>query len=89
MYELVFQQGYHGGAISGRGHQHPGIPLWRYPVGEYIFWGYPATKGFPIEETLMNAWDNYVEQTGKPKAKKITEKVIRKYKKELLSFKKN
>lgn len=43
IYEYIFKQGYHGGAIDGPEHPAPGTPYWRTGFN-FSEWGRPAPK---------------------------------------------
>lgn len=43
IYEYMFKQGYHGGAIDGPEHPSPGTPYWRTGFN-FSEWGRPAPK---------------------------------------------
>lgn len=43
IYEYIFKQGYHGGAIDGLEHPAPGTPYWRTGFN-FSEWGSPAPK---------------------------------------------
>lgn len=61
LYDLVFKEGWHGGAKSGEGHPREGTPYWRrgYVGGNGSFysigWGRPAKRAPipPYEDTAM------------------------------------
>lgn len=38
LYELVFKEGWHGGAETGKGHPYPGTPYYRGPRDYYNHW---------------------------------------------------
>ena len=44
LFDVVFVQGYHGGAKSDKygSHPNPGMPYWRTPYPKYNKWGKPA-----------------------------------------------
>lgn len=45
LYDLVFRQGWHGGATDGPNHPAPGTAYWRYPGPYYTDWYHsPAAR---------------------------------------------
>lgn len=43
IYEHIFKDGFHGGAIGGPNHPSPGTPYWRTGIG-FSHWGNPAVQ---------------------------------------------
>lgn len=43
IYDWVFKQGYHGGAIDGKNHPSPGEPYYKVHP-DYVLWAYPAVR---------------------------------------------
>ena len=71
LYDLVFKEGYHGGAKSGEGHPHPGTPYWRTGF-YYNQWGQPAKKA-PIApyEDLVEQLQEFLDTKGVAKYKEL------------------
>lgn len=70
LYDLVFKEGFHGGATGGPEHPRSGVPLWRYPHPEYTSWGRAATRGPSPYYHIMAEWNSYMN--GEDKAVKKT-----------------
>lgn len=62
LYDLVFREGWHGGAKSGAGHPDVGTPRWRYPPPYYTFWDGQAEREeiSPLQE-IRRSWVDYEE----------------------------
>lgn len=71
IFDIVFMQGYHGGAtdisaskIQKWGeHPDPGTPYWRTPHPEYTSWGIPAKQDESPRNRIRDALNEY--QNGK------------------------
>ena len=61
LYELVFKEGYHGGAKFGTGHPNPGTPYWRQPIDYYYYWSRPAAKSEPPYDEFDKRFDEYLD----------------------------
>ena len=59
LYDLVFRQGWHGGAKSGDKHPSSGTPYWRKPIPFYSHWGRQAERA-PI--TPLKNWERKKEE---------------------------
>ena len=60
LYDLVFKEGWHGGAKSGKGHPHPGTPYWRSGYA-FMDWGRRAERApiSPYEDFMIKVRDYY------------------------------
>ena len=73
IYTNSFVFGYHGGAIKGPGHPHPGEePWWRAPVGEWTYWLSPAEPGTPPKDIIDSEFDSVIEPIEHQLADEIT-----------------
>ena len=71
LYELVFKEGYHGGAKSGKDHPNPGVPYWR--TGDlFSLWGKPAKRA-PIApyEDFVEQFQEFLDTQGAAKYKEL------------------
>lgn len=62
LYDLVFREGWHGGAKKGPEHPEEGVPHWRYPDPLYKYWGREAEREdvSPLQE-IRRSWSDYEE----------------------------
>lgn len=62
IFDYMFGQGYHGGAIDGEGHPNPGIPYWRAGA-HFERWGKPAYQDDASPyEIIENECSEYLDE---------------------------
>ena len=61
LYEMVFKQGWHGGAPSGPDHPSPGTPYWRTPYPYYSHWSQPAARADSPYDRFEREFDEYLD----------------------------
>lgn len=69
IFDIVYMQGYHGGANDGDDHPEPGTPYWRTPpprkgIKPYTKWGRPAVQSKSIDEMVEERLEEYKTKEG-------------------------
>lgn len=80
-----FMEGYHGGAKYGETklgepHPSPGIPYWKTPIPNFIYWGRPAKRDFSPYNRMISEMNKKIKQIDKEKQKEYDAIIDKLYK---------
>ncbi len=73
IYNVVFRQGYHGGA------KHNGGYYWRTPIPYFTYWGRRAVKTTSPRDLIVMYWNAYITGEYEQDKQTIMQQVIQKY----------
>ena len=85
IFENSFMQGYHGGAIGGEEHPHPGIPYWRTPIPSFTDWGRPAKRSFSPYSRMVSEMNKKIKEIDEEKQREF-DNVINRVEKAILKL---